>query len=476
MVKVLGVGVLSYSNIEQSIISLEGDKVINLYASIESKPSISWRKDTIIFDFYQCVSAQYNIENCMPIDGLLLDSMLSAEVIFLKMIERSDYQDRMSYYDRKSSYLNHLTYWNDHLKVNKPDCVIFYNFPHEMYDYVIYSLCKVMGIKVLIFDDINFCPDTLFLIESIEESAIEIRDKLKEIKMQGSDFQLKKLQVYLDDFNKQDASFSPKMINDLKEEQIQKGRILEQVKIVAKKILSVIKGDRKIFRRDFGIRYRPYMMFQERRLFSYYDKHSINTPDLNQKYIYLALHYQPECSSSPMGGHYVEQHLIADLIAKNLPKGWFLYVKEHPLQKKHGRNVELYKRLVKMEKVLLVSRNYPSINLIKKSIAVATLTGTTGWEGFLTKKPVLKFGHSYYQYAPGVYKINSSNDVKLAIKKIKNGTVITDTDIKQFLKAMELVSIDAWVLDFLKKPMTTLSNKEVVENISNALIKRLSLL
>ena len=65
-----------------------------------------------------------------------------------------------------------------------------------------------------------------------------------------------------------------------------------------------------------------------RRLKKTYDR-LCSDPDLSQPYIYVALHYQPEQTTSPSGGVYVHQDLMVGLLASHLPSGWKIYVKEH---------------------------------------------------------------------------------------------------------------------------------------------------
>ena len=49
--------------------------------------------------------------------------------------------------------------------------------------------------------------------------------------------------------------------------------------------------------------------------------------------------------------------------------------------------------------------NIDSFPLIANSKAVATVTGTVGWEAMVRRKPVLVFGLSWYEKYAGVLKI-----------------------------------------------------------------------
>ena len=46
----------------------------------------------------------------------------------------------------------------------------------------------------------------------------------------------------------------------------------------------------------------------------------------------------------------------------------------------------------------------PTLELIAKSRAVATITGTAGWEALQMGKPVICFGYAWYRSFPGVFR------------------------------------------------------------------------
>ncbi len=110
-------------------------------------------------------------------------------------------------------------------------------------------------------------------------------------------------------------------------------------------------------------------------LFDLYESNAIS-PNLSEKYIYVALHYQPECTTSTMAGAFVDQLLIVQMIANVLPEDIYLYVKEHPCQTLHGRDINFYNDLLAIPQVRLIPRAYNSFRLLENCLAVATATGT----------------------------------------------------------------------------------------------------
>jgi capsule polysaccharide export protein KpsC/LpsZ len=147
---------------------------------------------------------------------------------------------------------------------------------------------------------------------------------------------------------------------------------------------------------------------------------------LPKKYIYFLLPYQPECTNLPQGGIFHDIFLVISMLSKNIPKDWKILVKEHPLQFKNdtnlygfiGRDINFYKRLLQIEKVILIDNSkVDHFTLLDNSEFVSLINGTAGWEALVRNKKVIIFGEVFYSYAPNVFKINKSNQIKNIIKR-----------------------------------------------------------
>ncbi|MDP7477526.1 MAG: hypothetical protein QF442_03700, partial [Candidatus Peribacteraceae bacterium] len=88
------------------------------------------------------------------------------------------------------------------------------------------------------------------------------------------------------------------------------------------------------------------------------------------------------------------------MLAACIPEGVQIYVKEHPNQGELLRDVEFYETLNATASVTLVPRSTNTFDLSENAVAIATATGNAGLEGLFKGRPVLLFGHRYYQYAP----------------------------------------------------------------------------
>jgi hypothetical protein len=133
--------------------------------------------------------------------------------------------------------------------------------------------------------------------------------------------------------------------------------------------------------------------------------------------------------------------MTISLLSKHLPSGWKIYVKENPFQfltmDPHQRDFKgklFYKLLSEIPEVRLVSMKHNSFELIDNSVAVATLTGMTGWEAINRGKPVLSFGFGSYRYCDGVFSILNEKDLKTAVEKLLHNLIIPDiTKIRFYL-------------------------------------------
>ncbi|TBU86363.1 hypothetical protein [Phytopseudomonas dryadis] len=140
----------------------------------------------------------------------------------------------------------------------------------------------------------------------------------------------------------------------------------------------------------------------------------LRIPTLNKLYghvidepFYLyPLHFHPESSTSILAGGYLDEYEVIRNLAFNLPEGARLYVKDH-LSAQGYQSLAFYRKLVALPNVTLLHPGAPTKELIKKSIAVITLTSTVGYEAVLLKKPVYLLGHVFYKFHPLVTQLDS---------------------------------------------------------------------
>jgi hypothetical protein len=134
------------------------------------------------------------------------------------------------------------------------------------------------------------------------------------------------------------------------------------------------------------------------------------------KTAFFGLHTQPEFTTDVRAPFFTNQVALAENIARSLPVGHRLVVKEHPGMKGE-RPRSYYRPLKKLYNVRLVSPAVDSHALILRSDVVFTITGTTAWEGILYEKPVIAFGPVGYRFFELLYECQNITDLPWLIRE-----------------------------------------------------------
>lgn len=129
-------------------------------------------------------------------------------------------------------------------------------------------------------------------------------------------------------------------------------------------------------------------------------------PVAGEKYVIYPIHFQPEASTLVQAPMYLDQAALIQDIARSLPIGHRLYVKEH-VANRGRRPMAFYDALRAIPSVRLIGPDADTWSLIQGASAIAVITGTMGWEGVLFGKPVITFGDVFMNVLPHVYKASA---------------------------------------------------------------------
>lgn len=412
-----------------------------------------------------------------PLDEELVENMRGCEAVFLEMLSRLEERRYLRYEDRKRLYLMHLRYWNDLLDTKKINLFLSVGVPHETPDYIIYCLCKAKGIRVLYFLP-EPVKDTLLLMEDLEDSAVELKNRFEALRGSGSIVLSDKFERY---YLHQVSDPDPKPWGLQRFPTPRRRWWIRTVDILKKNPINFLWYVLCFVGRKFTPSHWMDVLEQRqkysrtKKAISFYEQHA-EDPDMSRRYIYIPLHVQPECSTCPLGGAFVDQQLMVALIAAYIPDDVLLYVKEHPnqfVQYPDGRcrDIAFYRELLRGKNVRFIPSNTNTFRLTENALAVATVTGTAGFEALFRGKPVLMFGHRPYQYAPGVLRIRTRQDCEAAMQGIlQGGAGPSLEDVRRFLKAMEETCIDGYFnAPLLYDIPSDMTEEESVKNIAAAL-------
>lgn len=401
-------------------------------------------------DFRDVTFAKYPVDwqDIIPLDKSLVEAMIPCEAAVMKMMERIEqHVGRLSYDERRDIYYRHLRFWNHILEKDNIELFLGSNLPHENYDLVIYSLCRIKGVSTRFFH--QTLTDFMMIMDNWDPYLPELKRSFGEI--------MKKYEgVQEIDLEKRSRNFLSKQLNKetdpvpyflsvqfSKENRKRKKR--EKWHRILLKLNSASFYKRIFNKRNIKIALfrfigKRFKSLENRVLKRYYSRLSVK-PDLKRKFIYFPLHMQPELTTSTLAGCFVDQKLIVDILSVSVPSDFKIYVKENPLQKAFNRSKNFYRDISNIRNVEFVDIKTDTYELINHSVAVATATGTAGWEALFREKPVMIFGNTLYEYASGVFKIGSVMDCKKAMNKILNSEMQPDLrSVQLYLKALESVT------------------------------------
>jgi hypothetical protein len=417
-----------------------------------------------------------------PLDKPLLTSLLYYESIFLKMMDRQNYNGALSYYERISAYHTQIMYWKGVLEHFKPDVVVFRIEPHVSHEYALYALCRIMDIQTVMFQRTSL-PGHLYPVSSFEEGSETIRKEYFRALEMGNQPQKPLSPEIVSHLEKLSKSYDSAIpfhlrykLSDHKNAGDAAGPVATLIR-VASALYNAIRDKRAGLELDSNHIYRKYYSrmgsFKRRKLLAHYNRLA-KPVDTTKPFIFVALQCEPERQTCPVGGLFGNQYLMVDLLSKLVPEGWKIYVKEHISQFKDYQTVEraktekFYEMIASRANVEIVPLTYNSFELIDHAKASATVSGTVGWETVVRGKPALLFGHSWYSDCKGVFITHTIEDCKKAIQKIKNGYKPDKYEVQCFARVVEKWSVRGYN-DKMGTRMNIVSREENVENLARAI-------
>lgn len=400
----------------------------------------------------------------------LIKKLSGVESIILTMMNK--HFEGWSVDQRKTLYYDALAYWYGVLNRFQPEAVVFSIAPHPVHNYLLFELARLLKIKTFIFDTIAIA-DRVIWFNDIWQGSTALIEEIK--KNRGKNFSLNDLcddfRIYLK-YQDEAADPTPSYTKADLRKNLLKNKIALKSKILFKSLKNLTLG------KKFFLYVKKLLVDN---LQKEYYRFCASSIDSSQKFIYAPLHYQPECNTSPMGGVFVNQILMLKILSAALPSGWAIYVKEHPAQwitfglnytdyRYHG----YYRQIAEIKNVRLVHHKTNHYALVKNSQAVATVTGTAGWEAILRGKPALIFGQAWYKDCEGVFKVSSAETCRSAIEKIASGYAPSRQSLINYLKCLEASSIRGYSEEWAEKNLKKLTKEEYFDNILTLLNKELS--
>ena len=254
----------------------------------------------------------------------------------------------------------------DILKTNNIDYVFMSRIPHRGPDLILYLVAKELNIKIFMLHQ-AILKGKSFLATDMHEVGSLASENL-----------------------------------DLKPEKIQKKHRNAPYFIrVRRKTNPSLKAFLYLFRFNFDLLLYQIMNARKSKKFKRNYKSALASSLPQGKFVYFALHLQPELTTVSWGDVFVDQILAIEHLRSLLPEDWSIVVKENPLQTFHSRGSLFFVRLKKIPNVYYVGKEVDTFGLIENAEFVSTITGTVGMEALRFGKKVLIFGSAPYREFPG---------------------------------------------------------------------------
>lgn len=368
-----------------------------------------------------------------------------------------------SYEAHYTIYMHNLFFWNNLLVTEKITHTFFACLPHEGYDSIVYYLCKMRNIPVKMIYNATL-PKRYYVLtdfmnpeESLKEAYQELRDKYhdsdviplddaaEQLFQKWTSLEPSKMKPWYMEGNPLKQRFTIRfgVTNVFKAWEMVLGNIYIKYdyKMCGKFLLDCFTNIPAFFRAGLETfrrwRYARPVWKRTLELNRFYDSIA-ESPVEGERYIYFALHYQPEASSNPLGGReYADQIIPIHLLARSVPDDMKVYVKVHLEQLAPLRSREYYEDIKRIPNVRLIKSECSTYDLIQNAFAVSSLTGTVCWEAQFFGIPAILFGYSHKNLAPLSYHVRTYEDCQQAIDKItKKEKKATSKDMRILLKAM----------------------------------------
>ena len=353
------------------------------------------RADVFLPDVHGFRDLDWQASRAWPVPSAALwRSLQPAEAVAMKIMDRTWRVSRAGrgHETRKKAWLQWASYAHGFLSHHRIERVLHCNVPHFAFQYALFHVARAMGIETRFLMQLQV-RDTFIVAKSVEQPHEATAARL------ASPEPLPPLAARMED---------------------------ELARRVAR--------TRPFYMNSQGVPWHARLHTWQKRFFrsrlrslpaalAYRAarRRSGRMPEQNRPYVYLPLHLQPEATTLPLGGVYQDQSIVIETLVRALPEGWLLVIKENPKQRFDKRRPHFYQSLSAHDSVRLVSRDEDSFSLSLGAEAVATVTGTAGWEALCHGRPALLFGPGFYESAAGATRIRSVENAREALSSIQRG-------------------------------------------------------
>jgi hypothetical protein len=303
---------------------------------------------------------------------------------------------------------------------------------------IFYELCRARGIKVLMLS----IPKIGFRC-MISDQSQRISNSIKLDGSQSKNRSLEELKLFLD-------THSP--YKQIKNFDIRK-KFLNEMKILNN--FNHMDSDNNYT--NFGrTKFKVFVhslksLLKEKYRRSFMDKNLVKSIDFDSKFVYFPLGVDSGKEILISAPFFTNQIEVIRHIAKSLPIGYVLYVKEHPSSViDDWRNISEYREIMNIPNVKLLHPYVNSQKLFENCQLVITISGSAGLEAAFYEKNAIVFSKQDYEILPSVFPIESISELPNLIKKAINTKTFVN-DLERYVEILEKNTFEFDWFGFLVK-------------------------
>ncbi len=335
-----------------------------------------------------------------------------------------------------------LDYYLEVFLSEKPNFVFFNEFTMA-YELAAYFIAKVLNIPCFCFVLSRF-GDVFIVDDNPYNTCMPVR-KLFE-NAQKNEKLIKKIHIdsatkYLKNFR--NAPNIPSYSTFFKKEAQTKSSIFSLLKTIGVDIARIIAISIGLYgtkgflrqRRGLDILRANFNVFCESKKLLLASPFKEAEKYLQCDYLYFPLHVEPESSTMVLADKLTNQLFIIENIAKSMPAGYKLLVKEH-LPMIGLRPKDFYEKISKMPDVHLITPFADGFSLIQNAKLVLSITGTAALEAVFLSKPAIIMGLTQFNcLTKGLTYSNDILNFEEIIYKAINSPLASDKELILFIAA-----------------------------------------
>lgn len=415
--------------------SLQSQKDIQYSALLlDEEIHQSYKNEKIDYQYLQNLEKEYGIPNLWPylaVDRILMYNQLVREYPYQKSL--FTHEEMLHLLQAHSKAIINM------LDKEKPDFV-FGSVVGGLGSFLLYQIAKKRGIKTLLVLPAGI--DNRQIITEKYDRFTDAEKISQKIKDDTTNKAFLQAEQFLSEFRTKPKPYFPQITTLLQ----QTGR-RAQLKISqpnywlksARWFFLILYKYLKNKKRDYSDTDNPWYFIVDRvkrKLRNLRGNNDLyDTFNPQEDYAFFPLHYEPEVALLVQAPFHCDQIYIIKQIARSLPVHFKLYVKEHPAMVE-SRPRSYYQEIKKNPNVKLINPAISGLKIIPTAKIIFTITGSSGWEAILLQKPVISFGHQFYNHLSMVKRCAEIEQLPFLVKTQLENFTYNEKELINFITAV----------------------------------------